>query len=752
MSQVSPLDRVIRRVDSDFTARESSEKIVIIDAKHRSIVAKKPLFGFGDLRYYLLLTSGDAFNVAKGAINGFQLQDLNYALPVSVEYDVRCRPGNELRVALALFDGAAGPAEVLERSLMRWLVELGQQSIPEFVRTYVEEPGSLESRISSKALGEAGLDLNVRLTLDYAGSLNPITVLKDHLRTTVSDYHDEEQDLSIRITLEVDEPRKVNAILQYRRNQQLQEIVPREVLRFMRELVTMQEFCTELSSAGLRSRLAQHLDSVLAPFGRKTGAMTLDAPPSPLEFFAQKHHDVECDLPPYPQRVAISNEVQMSLKNVALFKAAKGLDLDQWLREKLTRIVRERLFGAKYINVLIDFEPFEADIKQRLSAEAGAIGYEVKQLITVPDLEPIHLKEPFTIEAAGTFDLKLPNFPVGVQVIVNTRILDLHSVKDQLNRLQYVPDLMEDAVLAAVRGVLHGVVPERFYMRFGFTELAEEKAVEQELVEKVTARLKEKFGAEVNEVIIKVDDNVVITRLRDLQKEITPFAVKVVPVNQGETITFRGNFQVDMVHEDGWSRFQQLPVGVDVIREKLEEHLCAKLQALQPEMIQFRDPNQQKKFTQTLTELAMRYVCGEFGLVVRISNIRRERTAQEEQANQSYINERRVTLQSYEEKLNVWQTANRAGRAELLNRLNQLLAERTALATMGSPEELEELDKKIAEIEKQLAPKKLPAIEQVQTALLPHTAVSVTLDDFAALENLSVHSHVQPKLSEGDPE
>lgn len=753
MSQVSPLDRVIRRVDSDYIPHAAAERIVIIDARRRSVVPKKPLISFSDLRYYLLLTSGDVSNVAKGEINGIQLQDLSYSLPVSIAYDVRCRPGNEIRAAMALFDEAAAPAEVLERCLIRWVNELGQSGVPEFVRKYVDEPATLVSTLTAKAMNEAGLDLNILLSIDHAAALEPIVVTRDRQRTIVSDYHDEEQDLSFRILLDVDDSRKANAILQHHRNPELQNLVTREVRQFMRTAVTLQEFCTELSSATLRARLTQHLDHFLAPFGRKMGAVKLQGSVVPsIEFFAQKSVDVKCDLPPYPQPVVISNDVQMILKNVALYKAVRGLVLDDWLKEQLTRIIRERLFGAKYIEVLIDFGPFEADIKQRLKDEAAKIGYEIKQLITVPDLEPIHLKEPFTIDTAGSFDLRLPDFQVSLQVIVNTRIPNLESVKNELNRLQHVPDLMADAIVAAVRQTLHSIYPERFYMRFGYTEVAGEAAVEEELAGKITERLREKFGAEVIEVILKVGDNEIITRLRDLQKAINPFAVHVAPLNESETITFRGNFQVDMVDTEGWSRFQQLPVGVDVIREKLEEHLLAKLHALSGQAIQFRDPAHQKKIVMTLTELAERYVCSEFGLRVRISNIRRDRTEQEERANQTRLIEGRARIVARGEDIESWQSANRATRAERLARLDQLLKERTALATMGSRDELADLDREIANLRKSLEPPALPQLDDVQRKALPGPATDVSLDDFAELEELRIRPHTQPQLAGSDPE
>ena len=81
-------------------------------------------------------------------------------------------------------------------------------------------------------------------------------------------------------------------------------------------------------------------------------------------------------------------------------------DLKQWLDKKLDRFIRQLLFSAKYIDVLIRFHLFEAEIKRALDAEAKAIGYEIEQIITTPDLEPIRWKEPFPLEVSGTFETR----------------------------------------------------------------------------------------------------------------------------------------------------------------------------------------------------------------------------------------------------------------------------------------------------------------------------------------------------------
>ncbi|HEX8172321.1 MAG TPA: hypothetical protein VF824_17440 [Thermoanaerobaculia bacterium] len=753
MSQVYQLDRVMRRVMPDYVTFDPAERIVIVDAKRRSIVPKKPLFTFADLRFFSLLTSNDARNVATGQINGFQLQDLSHALTVSIAYEVRCKPGSEMRVALALFDEVSSPGEILERAITRWLVELGQIGIAEFVRAYLRDKSTLEAKLAAKALIETGLELNARLFIDAERSLNPIIVTKDHLRVLVSDYRDEHQDLDVRVTLDVDDAQKANAILAFRFNTQLHELVPKEIVRFVRENVTMEAFCTHLNAPEVRDPLSRHLDGVLAPYGRRVGGIRLDAKTPPLAFFVQKLVNVPCRLYEYPEEVVIANEVQMVLRDIAQYKSAGAPDPGEWLQARLRQVIPQLLFGVKYIEVLIRFSPYEDKIKRSLSSDAAAIGYEIKHLITVPDLEPIRLKDAFALNASGTFELRLTNFFVTLQVIITARIPRLETIEQHLNRLQNVPRLMEDAVVTLTRNYLHGVDPERFYMRFGFTEIEGEQAVEHELVGKIRDELTGAFGAEVIDVVVKVGDTDIIKRLRALQNEICPFTVEIKSLQPSDSTWLEGNFQVDMVDGAGWSRFQQLTIDVKHIGQLLEQHLYAQLQAAPPELIQFRDPRQQQGFVGHVAGLAVKYMREQFGLIIRVSNVRRRRTTVEEGTAQTLLEESAAILKERRAAIQAWVDSDVLTTAQRLARMDLLLKERQRLSiTTGSEEEVAELDRRVAEETRALKPERLSTFEEVQSSLLPRRPKALTIGDLDALAGLAEPASGQTRRPEESAE
>lgn len=755
---VAPLDCVIRHVSKDTEPAGPSEKIVCLDTQNRRILERPGFLSFLlDLRYYLVASSADPRNVAQSELSGITLQNLDNRLPVTIAYSVRCRPGNEGRVVLALFDPAHSLTDMLESHLQKWIVAIGQSDIPAFVTRSLEDRASIEAELAALALAEAGIDLTARVSLDWEKSLATIQVNRDHLRVLTSDFQDEEQDLNIRIALELDERHRREAILRYRDHQKLQELIPREVLRFFRMSVTMQTFATELESAALRQRLALHLDQVLAHYGRRVGPIKLTTQGRERQDFFEGEHAVTCALHEYPKPVVVRCKVQMTRVNEAAFKAAKIADLQKWLSEKLERNVHQQLFNARYLDVLTSFPTYEKAIRTILEREAHAIGYNIEQLISGPELEPLRWKEPFPIEIDSTpFETKLSRFYVNLQFAVTARIprLDSDKIRKYLNRDQNVPNAMREAVLSQTRRVLHGIDPERFYMRFNFSDVPDETPVEETLVNAIRTRLETDFDAEVFDVVVKIAETELISRLRKLMETICPFAVEMTSLHGRETLVFRGNFQVDSVAAEGWPRFQLLTIGLDDIRKLLEEHLLAELNALTPNEMQYRDPRHRKQLEAVFTALAERFVREQFGLMIRVTNVRRDLTTHEAAANRKLLDDDQRRIQVDSDRRDQWAAAQVLENHERAERLARLYEQRRLLTTeSGTDDEIADLDRKIDVEKTALVPSDIPTFDDVKQKVLPGQSAAATLADVARLAGLNdLFTGEKKHLLEGETE
>jgi hypothetical protein len=717
MAQVYSMDSVIRVFDAGSLVPGKTQKVVMIDVDRCVVVPRKPFFR--DVRSYLVSNMNDAGSVGTGAVSGCQLPDLESPVAVSAKFDARCRPGNEAQVALALFDPTKSPGKILEEYLTRWLRDMGQDRIAAFIEEYFDNPRALEAKLAERARSEIGLDMHVLLTLDAEPSLNTI-IVSEGVLVTVRDFDNEEQYVEIKAGLEVDELNKTEAIRQSNRYDELHKLVPAEVIRFIRQNVTMQMFSTQLNESSVREPLIRHLNVMLSKFGRKIDTFTLESDPPKLKSQYQDDIDVYCRLHQYPNEVRIRNTVQMNLVDLARYKAAKAPPLKEWLQEKLEQLIPQLLFEARYIEVLLRFDPYRLKIKQTLAEYAAAIGYQIKQFVTVPDLEPLRWQEPFPVRAEGSFATQQSGVFVKLELFGMVRIPKLEAIEKLLNLDQDVPALMPKAILEVVEQFLHGCDPERFYMRFNYTDKPKEVTVEQAIKDVIKSELVRQFKAQVISVVVKMADAEPQIRLRALQGKISSFEVRVDTVHANAPLIFGGTFQVEAVDEHGWDKFQMLPATLDEVRHYLEDHLSSELQTEPIRDILFRIPGEQQQLVEKLRKSAESYVRRQFGLAVNVDSIRREMTPWERAALQVEIDKTNARLtiakSDVDRKVRMYIALNDEREAQVL----KLLQERTRLTlSEATDEEIDGLDKKIAEAQKKVVDEPIPSMAVVQAAVLP---------------------------------
>ncbi len=738
MAQILALDTVIKKINAYEKPDADAQKIIIINAKNRKVVKKNILGSFGNLRYYRVSNDSDALNIVdKIEIPGFRLPGHENSVDVSLSLmAVSCRPGNEEQVASALFHKSDSPVKVLEGHIIRWFIEYSRYDLNRLIENYFKSRGGLQDEIKTWVLKETGLSLfQVTLSLDAEKSSGPIPVVKDHLAIRVKDYG-EEQDLSLEAELEVDEGNKTNAILHYSKNQELNQLVLQEVRSYIKQNVSMQQFCTELNHGPVKEKLINHLNDALKPAGRKVSPLNLKpAIPDNLQFFFQDQRDVICEVQEYPEPILINNKVQMILTDIARYKAANSPDLKSWLKERLDRIVSQCLFYTRYIDLLIRFEPIKECIKFSLSAEAEIIGYEIKQLITVPDLEPIKWKDNFPVPSEdATFETRLRNVHVKLHIVVTARIPDLEKIETFLNQQQNIPDLMRQSVIDVTTQFLHTVEPERFYMQFKFPDKVGEKSVERELIELIRKELTEKYHAEVINVIPKVVDTDLMIRFKELQETICPFTVEIRSLHGGESVVFKGKFNVDTVDPLGWHKFQMRNYKIDQIKQHLEEYVGATLRTFPSDLLVYKDHDRRTEIETLIKALVEKNVAEEFGLIININTVYREHTVLEAATNQQQIGRYEERLRLAGSYLDDKAAADMEINQEKLTQVRKLLERRTYLTTQtGTEEEIAEIDEKIRQIREGFAPESIPSIEEVENIFLSNSARKASLTEFSRL-------------------
>lgn len=726
------LDDVVRRVPSAVQPEEH-ERLVTIAAKSRRAVPRRGLWG--KYRRYLVRNNRDPRHEARGELERLVLRDLDHEVAVTVALQVSCPADHEARVAEALFDLSASPAEVLRRHVERLLGEMCRRGgVAAFVHRCFGDRAGLEAELAEAVSGDTGMHARLHLALPAEASLGPIHVNLPELRVQVRDY-EEEQEMAFEATLEVDERSRTAAVLFSARNGELIQWVREEVRRHVRQSLTLQAFSTTLDTDAARGALAAHLDAALAGAGRRARSLELRGRASAgASALLPYEVSVRCRVHEFPADIFIKNSVMLLLRDAARYRRAASPPLREWLQEKLDAAIPLLLFDTRYIDLLIGFEPIKQAIKETLRVEAEAIGHEIKQFITGPDLPDVRLREPFEIDTVGAFETALRGVEVKLQVVVSARIPDLKRIEGFLNRRQDVKRLMEEAIHTELRRELHGMDPERIYMRFTHADPARhpgEQPVQEELRELVRARLADReFHADVISVNVKIVETRLIERFNQLQGSICPFEVEVASFHGGSPVVFRGEFRVINVHPDGWHNFQLLDADLAAIRRHLQTHLLTRLQTLHSEELSYRKDDKRVILEALVTAAATRYVADAFGLSIEVTNVHRDLTGIEEatSANEQADSVARlhvdIALREH------WVQAAKDDNAAKLEQLATLREWRgRVIGIEGPKEELELIDTRIAELTESLAEVYVPSHDRLRVDVLGAAPRPLTLPE-----------------------
>ncbi|MGH9421708.1 MAG: hypothetical protein ACRD3J_17150, partial [Thermoanaerobaculia bacterium] len=188
------------------------------------------------------------------------------------------------------------------------------------------------------------------------------------------------------------------------------------------------------------------------------------------------------------------------------------------------------------------------------------------------------------------------------------------------------------AMLRVTEQRMHGVDPERFYMRFssgaGDGTQQQEAPLKDELSGLIIEILQKDFNAEVIAVNLKMGQTELTKRWAELQRQFCDFEVKVSSRDplEAEDVTLRGTFRVEALDYKGWNNFQNRAQSLEHIRKRLEAIIESHLDVQSTEVLAFRDPESLKRLADIVVPHAEQCVCNEFGLSIKIDTFMRERT------------------------------------------------------------------------------------------------------------------------------
>ncbi|MEK8016135.1 MAG: hypothetical protein VSS75_004645 [Candidatus Parabeggiatoa sp.] len=651
MSQMYPLDSVIRKVDCSKPPDDisHSEKRVIIDAKKGEVLPKKPLISFRDLRCYLVSTQ----NYANCEVWGCQIKHIATARAVSfnITYRASCESGKEADIVKLLFKGP-NPQEVLGQFFKQYLQDFalknnGGHFIDDYFSGWQEKA---EAYLNKRANQEIDLNLELRISLTDADKIKPLQIQSDSFPVRVKDYA-EEMNLKIKeAMLQVNEDNKINIIATNERSSELQALLQEKIGAFLRENVTLHEFCDQLESR-LREKLIHHLNNVLLERGRKISALYLESSdivalrPKEAPLFK---YEIDCTIKDSPTPICVEHDVLMQLNDLGKYWAAKIEDLETWFKEQVKTITQTMLLEQRYADLILDFDSKDAqiehDIKKAVEQKANSIGYAIKHLFVIPNLDPIIIKrEGISFEETNEFVTYDARVRVRLSIVVEAEINRIENIKPYLHPQTKLLDEFKKVVTEQARLIIHKIEPERFYMRFWPSpDNPNEVSVEQELKKGISDKLKDVFQLENITITPKRDskDDPLAERLHALQEGFHDFTVETFPLREAgheESVTFNGKFQILAVDQFGWYTFQihnyqSKEKEIADIRSVLEQDIKTSLEPVPTEFIRYRD-QKTKNEIHKIFNYSVKKITEQFGLVVKIVNIERLPTASEKLAD-----------------------------------------------------------------------------------------------------------------------
>lgn len=636
------LEPMIRAVERDVDVDATCQVLVTIDTRNGQPVKKgwRPWGRATDRSFLVTNTASEAAVAVRRGVP-VQLADFaaDWIFELWLDYEARCPPGHEERLAAALWAGP-NPQERLDSLLRGWIRGLLSASDIGLVSNFESRATQACEALRLRALEEIGVVLAARLRLELGPRLETLRIDPLHLPVRVRDW-DGKFDLEISAEFPVRPEGERLAYLSLGRQGELRQKVQQAVGEYFAEAVTLHQFHTELQLL-VKSGLGERLDSLAAAHGRRLGNLSLAGHPfDGVIAFTKIEHEFDYQLAEYPKPVHIKIELLVELVDLGRYARAGRPDLAAWARGRVEKGVEKSLFGITYSNLGLNLEEKKAEIEGRMRDEAAAIGYELKQLITITDLEFDILRRPFTVSMEGEFPTRLANLKVRLAIEATLRIDDPRQVAEPLNRRQDVRQLIRDTVENALRQKMHTVEPENFYMAF---EVPREGglSVRRELEAEIRQVVGEEFHADLLSVSCKQLETEISGLLARLMTDPCSFEITAIQSTGGPPVEFEGSFRVLGVDHEGWATFQTSLPGPEKLIDCSKRHIRQLLADFTlAEMLRTTNAQQRAQVDGWVRER----ICREFGLAVEVMDWMRRPSELEELATQARIFQARDTIE-----------------------------------------------------------------------------------------------------------
>ena len=128
------------------------------------------------------------------------------------------------------------------------------------------------------------------------------------------------------------------------------------------------------------------------------------------------------------------------------YKRAAIEDLEKWIKNKLDKITQEIFFDYSRLRLLNKIKDVKKNIEQKLQKECSKIGYNIKYLTSLPNMDELSLKQGFKVKSQTSFKTRDSRMKIKVDIAINGKLLEFEGMDEHLiNCLLYTSPSPRDA-------------------------------------------------------------------------------------------------------------------------------------------------------------------------------------------------------------------------------------------------------------------------------------------------------------------
>ncbi len=521
------------------------------DQQNKEIVYKRPFLSSSKRDWQSFAYSREKIYELKDVEK--HLESLDRSLSISVLFHLKFQllEKVDLEVLAKLIDSNESQEKAMEDILFSWVDEYVNNN-DDGIRDFVED----QSRVGQQLVYRAkNLGIQLELVLSYKDQdvLDSKTI-EGSFPLRVRDYHGKIK-LGYRLDLEAMEEHKTEALMAYSSQQAFERKINKSIREYLSTgaSTTLHSLYFELN-ATVRQTLEEYLNPILEEDGLFIVFVELN-----VDFGLKPvvRKEINCSVECFTknnQKVTVNHRLILTLDDLGKFFSSGIDDLDQWVENELQRLTNDFIFEKNFTDLAINFD--DVEIKEGMKKEVGRIGYKVKQLITIPDLQRI-IPEYIEFEIGGEeeFATRQDELKIKLNIVVMGRVNDISKITWLLSpniTKESIINKIKERVLIMVKRLIHNTEPEEFYMKFDFTDLPGEQSLSDKLQERIREGLKDDFGVSNVEILCK-------PLATDLAKKFSDiYGVSVPLVIESKLHRFKYVIPVDVqkVNNERWHIFK----------------------------------------------------------------------------------------------------------------------------------------------------------------------------------------------------